>query len=184
MTLASDSDTITCGTTQIRGRGGGENIVSVAPSGQLRWQHSFTHSLRYGQALWGTILIRGLACAANRVKVVGAFRYDTLFVGPFTLLSQPTPHFSWTGWYAEFDASPLGTAAELPQAAPLTLYPNPARAEVRLSPAPAAPLTVLDGLGRVVARRPAGTASFSVAGWPPGVYAVHTGQQVRRLVVE
>jgi hypothetical protein len=75
-------------------------------------------------------------------------------------------------------------------AAGLSLYPNPTRGgEVRLTGAGAgAPVTVLDVLGRAVAQATAdatGTARLALpAGLAPGVYVVHSGTAVVRLVVE
>jgi hypothetical protein len=83
--------------------------------------------------------------------------------------------------------TPLATAA--PLGSSLQLYPNPAHSGVTVAGLTAgASVTVLDALGRTVARTTAdakGTASLALpAGLAAGVYVVRTGSQALRLTVE
>jgi hypothetical protein len=81
----------------------------------------------------------------------------------------------------------LATRAET--TAVLTLYPNPAQADVTVSgAAPHALLTVFDALGRALFSTTAGvtgSARFTLpANLPTGVYFVRSGQRAQRLAVE
>jgi hypothetical protein len=84
------------------------------------------------------------------------------------------------------DNQPLGLMMAPPAEDALRLYPNPAHDVVRLTGAPGATATVLDGCGRVVRTiaLPDGTTALDVRGLPVGVYAVRVGAATRRLVVE
>ena len=90
-------------------------------------------------------------------------------------------------WLMEGITRPLGLPTGL--AVPtFTLAPNPAHRTVRLTNAPAGPVTLLDAVGRTVrtaAIAPGqAEATLSVEGLPAGLYVVRAGQQARRLVVE
>jgi hypothetical protein len=83
---------------------------------------------------------------------------------------------------------PLATAASHSLAA-VALFPNPAHGAATLTgAAPNASLTVLDALGRVLLTATAdatGAAQLVLPeGLSAGVYLVHSGGQVHRLVVE
>ncbi len=77
---------------------------------------------------------------------------------------------------------------EAATAASFTLAPNPASRTVRLSGAPAGPLTLTDALGRrvrtatIAAGQP--EITLDLVGLAPGLYLVRCGGQARRLVVE
>jgi hypothetical protein len=88
-----------------------------------------------------------------------------------------------------FSYSPVRTVAWAGAAADLRVFPNPATTGATLTgAAPGAVVTVLDALGRAVARATAdasGTATLALpAGQPAGVYVVRTGRRALRLVVE
>ena len=68
-----------------------------------------------------------------------------------------------------------------------TLWPNPARTIAHLTGAPAAPVVLLDNLGRVVRASQldaAGAGSLDLRSLSAGGYAARIGAVVRRLVVE
>ncbi|WP_170170494.1 T9SS type A sorting domain-containing protein [Hymenobacter perfusus] len=67
----------------------------------------------------------------------------------------------------------------------LQLYPNPARATAQLLGAPAgAEVQLLNLQGQVLRRYPAGTTQLELRGLVTGLYLVHAGASVVRLVVE
>lgn len=73
----------------------------------------------------------------------------------------------------------------------LLAYPNPTRGTVRvllLGPVPAAPLRLLDALGRAVRSQPAPAAGteavLPLAGLPAGLYVLRCGALSQRLTVE
>lgn len=69
----------------------------------------------------------------------------------------------------------------------LTVYPNPAKATVRVAGATAAAVELVDALGRVVRTQTltnGAEAMLNLMGIPAGVYTVRAGAQTTRLVVE
>ena len=86
----------------------------------------------------------------------------------------------------EVGNQPTGLAADVAGAA-LALYPNPAHhaVQVRVTQR-TANVELLNATGRLVRTQGAtnGTATFSLAGLPAGLYAVRVGKLTQHLIVE
>lgn len=131
-----------------------------------------------------------LPSGLTRLEVGGDFQSSSLAFGPTVLYILPSlvsPLFlaTWNG-----QITGLG---EESRALRLGLAPNPAHHTVRITGAPAGPITVLDALGREVrsanlppstSDRSPLTADLDLTGLPPGLYLVRAGTQTRRLMVE
>lgn len=125
--------------------------------------------------------------AAGNALVTGWFRTSALF-GRLALVGGSALGVG-TGFLVVVASA--GTLATAPPAAlpVFTLFPNPARSACQVQGAAAgAAVTLLDALGRPLARAVAdasGTARLALpTGLAPGLYLVRSGGQRRRLAVE
>ncbi|MBC7446627.1 MAG: T9SS type A sorting domain-containing protein [Hymenobacteraceae bacterium] len=156
-------------------------VARVTASGSAaRWQ-----MLGHTTGLNCEFIIGTALDATGNLYLSGCFASTpTATVGPFTVTSSGlfdafvtklTPATAPTGL--------AGTAAT----AGLTLWPNPARAAVRVAGARGAPVELLDALGRVVQTEYDGAGTdptLNLQGVLPGVYMVRAGAAWRRLAVE
>lgn len=130
-----------------------------------------------------SVAAQPLSTGTMRLEVGGTFQSATLAFGP-TVLSATVPNASPL-FLATWDVLPTGLGAAS-RAQRLSLAPNPAHHTVRITGAPAGPITVLDALGQEVrtANLPPSTSDLDLTGLPPGLYLLRAGNQARRLVVE
>lgn len=124
--------------------------------------------------------------AAGNLYVAGCF------ATPFTPALIGTFSVSSSGQFDAFVtklvlAGPTGLSAPGRAAGGLLLWPNPARAAVRVSGAVGS-IELLDALGRVVWSKRGGApgvdAVVPLSGLTPGIYTVRAGAARQRLVVE
>lgn len=146
-------------------------VASLTATGAARWAvaDTVTYAGSSGNGL-------GLDAAGN-VYVGGTEGYHAFSPGP-------------SGAALVARVAHVGVLAVAPPGrhATFVLYPNPATGKVRLSGAPAGPVSLTDALGRTVRTTllPAGQteATLDLAGLPAGLYLMRSGAQTRRLVVE
>ena len=129
-----------------------------------------------------------LALSGTNVYVVGYFESPTASFGT-TILVNPNPGGD-LGFLASLTDPTLTAASTGLALVPAQLFPNPARrtATLRLpAGTPAAPLTLLDALGRAVRRYPAPAGpetALDLGGLPAGLYLLRGAGPARRLAVE
>lgn len=141
--------------------------------------------LTSGEQVWGTYLGTETFLRLNRIvhtgdskiAVLGRTSADSPFVTPEAWQSTPNNPEQNAFYYAIFEESTVSTTEY--EKTPLSVYPNPAVSEVRISvPGSlfgATDLRVFDLSGREVRRNRAFRSGevLSIAGLPDGIYLLH-----------
>ncbi|HYE79599.1 MAG TPA: T9SS type A sorting domain-containing protein [bacterium] len=171
------------GTAPLGSRGDADIVLAVwQPDSTQIWSEILTVGGAGNDAITSVAALP-LPSGVTRLEVGGTFQSAMLAFGPNILTtfgSNVSPLFM-----ATWGEQPTGLGQES-RSLRLELAPNPAHHTIRITGAPAGPITVLDALGREVrtATLPSSPSDLDLTGLPPGLYLVRAGTQARRLMVE